>query len=124
MKARILLVCLVVSPMFLRAEETPIRDARELWAGYDPRAEPLETAVAKSWDEGGIHFEELSFTGETWDGVKVRVFAYRGAPAEGAKLPGILHLHGGGQTASLDWVRYWASRGYVCVCHDFCGTAA
>ena len=24
-------------------------------------------------------------------------------------LPGILHIHGGGQTASLDWVRFWAT---------------
>ena len=32
------------------AEATgPIESARELWAGYDPRAEPLEIAVAKSW---------------------------------------------------------------------------
>ena len=68
-----------------------------------------------------IHIEQLSFTGETWEGVKVRVFAYRGAPAHGEKLPGVLHLHGGGQTASLAWVRYWAGRGYVCVSHDFCG---
>jgi hypothetical protein len=106
------------------ADEAPrrIESARDLWAGYDPRAEPLEIEVAKVWDEGAIRFEQLSFTGETWQGRKVRVFAYRGAPVEGdAKLPGILHLHGGGQTASLDWVRHWAGRGYVCVSHDFCG---
>lgn len=122
MNPRVLLLCLVLPLVFLRAEETPFRDARELWAGYDPRAEPLEIAVAKSWDEDAIHIEQLSFTGETWEGVKVRVFAYRGAPAHGDKLPGMLHLHGGGQTASLAWVRYWAGRGYVCVSHDFCGS--
>ena len=101
--------------------ETPPQNARELWAGCDPRVEPLEIVVAKSWDEGAIHFEQLAFTGETWEGEKVRVFAYRGAPTNGARLPGMLHLHGGGQTASLDWVRYWAGRGYACVSHDFCG---
>ena len=31
--------------------------------------------MAKSWDEGAIHIEQLSFTGETWEGVKVRGFA-------------------------------------------------
>ena len=101
--------------------DAQLQNAEELWDGYDPRAEPLEIAVAKSWEEGAIRFEQLSFTGETWEGVKVRVFAYRGAPTHGEKLPGILHLHGGGQTASLAWVRYWAGCGYVCVSHDFCG---
>jgi dienelactone hydrolase len=107
----------------LSAENPPaaIHTSRELWAGYDPRAEALDVQIAKSWDEGAVHIDQLYFAGETWEGTKVRVFAYRGAPKQGQKLPGILHLHGGGQTASLDWVRYWAGRGYVCVSHDFCG---
>src|SRR5436190_2977895 len=106
------------------AQETPaaIHTARELWAGYDPRVEPLEVAITKTWEEGPVRFEQLTFTGETWQGSKVRVFAYRGAPVQGDKHPGVLHLHGGGQTASLDWVRFWAGRGYVCVSHDFCGS--
>jgi len=49
------------------------------------------------------------------------VFAIQGAPTAGKHLPGILHLHGGGQTASLAWVQFWAKRGYVCVTFDFCG---
>lgn len=106
-----------------RGEDAPaaIENVEQLWAGFDPRLEPLEIEVAKSWDEDSIHLEQLYFTGETWQGQKVRVFAYRASPKEGAKLPGILHIHGGGQTASLDWVRDWAQRGYVCVSHDFCG---
>ena len=104
-------------------DPAPVHDARELWAGWDPRAEPLEVRIAKEWDEGGVHLEQLRFTGETWQSAKVLVFAYRGAPARGERLPGVLHLHGGGQTASLAWVRYWASRGYACVSHDFCGKA-
>jgi acetyl esterase/lipase len=106
----VFLILFAANPASWCANEPPARieNARELWSGYDPRAEPLEIAVAKSWDEGAIRFEQLTFTGETWEGTKVRVFAYRGAPANGALLPGMLHLHGGGQTASLDWVRYWA----------------
>ena len=101
---------------------TAITTSPELWAGYDPRVETLEIEILKSWDEGGVHFEQLYFTGETWEGRKVRVFAYRGVPSMGDALPGVLHLHGGGQTASLDWVRYWAGRGYISVSHDFCGS--
>ena len=51
----------------------------------------------------------------------MRVFAIRGGPQNGSGLPGILHIHGGGQTASLDWVRFWAKRGYVCVTFDYTG---
>ncbi len=121
MKSPALLCSLAISLALVRAEEPAPRNAQELWAGYNPRAEPLEIVVAKSWEEEVIKIEQLSFTGEIWQGVKVRVFAYRGAPAKGEKLPGMLHLHGGGQTSSLAWVRYWAARGYVCVSHDFCG---
>lgn len=40
---------------------------------------------------------------------------------KGKRLPGVLHIHGGGQTASLEWVRFWVRRGYVAVSFDFCG---
>ena len=95
----------------------------ELWADFDPRSEPLEVEVFKSETEdgGSLRIDWLYFTGQTWDGVKTRVFAYRGAPTQGEKLPGILHIHGGGQTANIDWPRYWARRGFVCVSFDFCG---
>ena len=33
----------------------------------------------------------------------------------------MLHVHGGGQTASIEWVRFWARRGYAGVTFDFCG---
>ncbi len=123
MRPSIPIALLLFSAALSASAESPIRETGELWEGYDPRAEPLEIVLAKSWDENGIHLEQLTFTGETWAGVKVRVFAYRGAPIRGDKVPGVLHIHGGGQTASLDWVRYWAGRGYVCVSHDFCGPA-
>ncbi len=94
-----------------------------LWAGFDPRKDPLELEVIRTdeEDEGRIQVEWLYFTGQTWDGTKTRVFAYRGSPKHGKGLPGVLHIHGGGQTANIDWPRYWARRGYVCVSFDFCG---
>ena len=69
----------------------------------------------------GIALEKLRFTSERDEGGKVRVFAIRGRRETDSSLPGILHIHGGGQTASLDWVRYWAKRGYVCVTFDYTG---
>lgn len=110
------------APRALWADELErIETVEDLWRGFDPEALPLDIEIIKSWDEGPAHFQSLRFTGEAVDGQKVRVFAMWGAPAEGQQLPGILHVHGGGQTASLDWVRFWASRGYVCVTFDFCG---
>ena len=52
---------------------------------------------------------------------KLKDNAIQGAPRSAVRAPGVLHIHGGGQTASLDWVRFWAGRGYVSVTFDFCG---
>ena len=87
-----------------------------------PRALPLEIEVLKAWDEGDIHLEMIYFTGEIFEGEKTRVFGYLGRPKKiEGKLPGLLHIHGGGQTARPDWPQFWAKRGYVCLSFDFCG---
>jgi dienelactone hydrolase len=93
----------------------------KLWRDFRPDVPELEIQIIKSWQEGLAAFETLRFTAERESEGRVRVFAIRGAPTGGTRLPGILHIHGGGQTASLEWVRFWASRGYVCVSYDFTG---
>ncbi len=99
-----------------------IETIEDLWAGFDPRALPLETEVLKSWDEDDLHFEMFYFTGEEFEGKKTRIFGYLGRPKKPeGKIPGLIHVHGGGQTAVLDWPRFWAKRGYACVSFDFCG---
>lgn len=124
----ILLLPLSLSaPHAVLAEEAPAPPGLEsidaLWQGFDPRQEPLEEELFRTDEEdgGSIRIDWLYFTGQTWEGEKTRVFAYRGAPREGSKLAGVLHIHGGGQTANIEWPRYWARRGYVCVSFDFCG---
>jgi len=92
-----------------------------LWESVDPRKEPLEVETRREWNEESVQYTQLYFTGETWEGEKTRIYAVQGAPTDGKNLPGILHIHGGGQTASQDWVKFWAKRGYVCVTFDFCG---
>ena len=105
------------------AEEGAVIDSIDkLWEGFDPRALPMEVAVVKAWDEGDVHFEMVYFTGEIFEGEKTRIFGYIGRPRVAAgKMPGILHIHGGGQTAGLHWPRFWGGRGYVCLSFDFCG---
>src|SRR5205085_1479776 len=82
---------------------------------------PLDIEILKTWQEDGCAFEKLRFTGEAENGGRTRVLAIQGAPIDGKRLPGILHIHGGGQTLSPQWVTFWAKRGYVCVSFDFCG---
>ncbi|MBS0262392.1 MAG: acetylxylan esterase, partial [Planctomycetes bacterium] len=105
----------------LQADVAQVATVEELWRGYDPTALPLDLEPIRAWDEGDVQLQSLRLTGEIVDGVPVRVYAVQGAPRTGSRLPGVLHIHGGGQTASVDWVRYWGRRGYVCVTFDFCG---
>lgn len=120
--AGILLAAVFAAAHPLFAAETAIDSIDALWAGFDPRTTPLEVEVVKAWDEEGVHLEMLYFTGEIFEGEKTRVFAYLGRPKAAAdKLSGVLHIHGGGQTANLDWARFWAKRDYACVSFDFCG---
>lgn len=111
----------------LLVAQTPmISSPRELWHDIDPRIEPLEEELITTWNDDEGTFEKLFFTGESIEGEKVRVFAIRGTPppnslAAGERWPGVLHIHGGGQTASLEWVKFWMRRGYACVSFDFCG---
>jgi hypothetical protein len=92
-----------------------------LWQEFDPEALPLDVELIREWQEDEIDFQSLRFMAELVDGTPVRFYAIQGAPHSGTQLAGVLHVHGGGQTASLDWVRFWARRGYVCVTFDFCG---
>ena len=101
--------------------QAPVFDTPEkLWRDFNPESPQLETRVLQTWREGNARFEKLRFTAERESGEKCGSLQSAGA-AEGSRLPGILHIHGGGQTASLDWVRFWAKRGYVCVSYDFTG---
>ncbi|MEI6913695.1 MAG: acetylxylan esterase [Armatimonadota bacterium] len=105
--------------------ENPLQfqSPEEIWKGYDPRALPLDIEIIKSWSEAGCWYEKFRFTGEISDGVKTRVLAVRGGPLNKRGVPGIMHIHGGGQTLSQSWVEFWAKRGYACISIDFCGKA-
>ena len=44
-----------------------------------------------------------------------RMAGFYGFPKDAKKLPGLLHLHGGGQRAFLHEVEFYARRGYACL---------
>lgn len=87
----------------------------ELWADFDPRAEPLEVEVAAEWADDAGSYQVLRYTIGTFKGAKARMAAFYGRPKAGGKVPGLLHMHGGGQRAFLNVVRYYVGRGYGCI---------
>lgn len=101
--------------VFAAAATPSFATPEELWAGYDPRALPIEGEVAKEEIVDGIVLRTVYYTSEVTDSFKVRVVAYYGFPVGGNKLPAIMHLHGGGQNAMAEYVRFFAQRGYACL---------
>lgn len=98
------------------------RTPEEVWRGFDPRAEPLEVEVVRRWEQDGAKFTELYFTGMIApDGEKVRVYAIASAPTNATNLPGLLHIHGGGQTAYEPWLKFWNARGYAALTFNWGG---
>lgn len=88
---------------------------QELWAGFDPRKDPLETRLVREWEEEGITYRYVTFHIGTFKGKPARMAAFLGFPKGSRKLPGLLHLHGGGQRAFLHEVKFYARRGYACL---------
>ena len=105
-------------PLLLSAKLTPAADVpgsvAELWADFDPRKDALETEVIREWREGGAVFRHLRYFIGSFKGRPARMAAIYGFP-EGAreKLPGVMHIHGGGQRASLSEVKLLVQRGYA-----------
>ncbi len=103
-----------------RAPGAPSRP-EEVWASFDPGAEPLDSEALKHWTEAGANFTEFYFTGMTNGPDKVRVYAIYSAPAGHSNLPAILHIHGGGQTVAPSWLRFWNERGYAALTFNWGG---
>src|ERR1700722_12148328 len=104
----------VASLPFRALGQAPVFETPEkLWRDFRPGSPELELETIKSWHDDQGTFETFRFTAERESGGRVRVFAIRGAPNKGTRLPGILHIHGGGHTAPLVWGRFWTKRAYV-----------
>lgn len=97
----------------------PLRDSKapqtfeELWAGYDPRKEPLETEVLKEWEEDGVVLRVVRLRIGVFKGRKAMLAAVYGFPKGAKKLPGLLQIHGGGQYADSKAPLTNAKRGYA-----------
>lgn len=86
-----------------------------LFADFDPRREALETHSVRTWEKEGIVYRTVTFHIGNFKGQPARMAAFFAHPRGATKLPGLLHLHGGGQRAFLHEVEFYARRGYACL---------
>ena len=97
-----------------RAAEVP-QTVTELWAGFADldRTTPLEVEVLKEWEKDGVVCRIVRFQVGKFKGAPSRVAAFYAFPKGGTKLPALVEMHGGGQSASLSSVVTYAKRGYA-----------
>lgn len=85
----------------------------EMWQGFDPLREPLDTEIVWEWTEGDATYRYVIFTIGTFKGQKSRVAAFYGFPKSDKKLPAVMHMHGGGQRAFIGEVKSAVKYGFA-----------
>jgi len=114
-----LLACLVIPATAESDSLPPLKDGKspqtidELWAGYDPATEPIETEILKETEQDGIVIRDVRFRIGVFKGKKAMMAAYYAFPKGGTHLPALIHVHGGGQNAAQSQVIALAKRGYA-----------
>ena len=114
------LLCLLALLTHLGAETLPpLKDGQvpsnldALWGDFDPRKEPIEAEVTKEWEQDGIVCRVIRYRVGVFKGQPSTVAAFYAFPKGATALPGLMHIHGGGQSASLATVVTDAKRGYA-----------
>lgn len=87
----------------------------ELWADFDPRAEPLDVEILHEWEEDGVMLQVLRYRIGIFKGEKAMMAAVYGYPKGGTNLPGLVNIHGGGQYADYQSCLANAKRGYATI---------
>ena len=108
---------------------SPAEPAGPMWdlarLSQPPPTWPAEGFAAGSGSaaESEERLWAVFFEGPAYQGRPTRVFAWIGLPkmAAGARVPGMVLIHGGGGTAFESWVRRWTSQGYAAIAMDTCG---
>ena len=123
----VLLLCVLCGASFARESLTPLQNGlapqthAELWAGYDPRLEPLDVEVLKEWEDDGVVLKVLRYRIGVFKGRKAMMAAVYGYPKGGQNLPGLVQIHGGGQYADSRAPFTNAKRGYATISISWAG---
>lgn len=101
-------------PALAKSAEIP-QTVTALWAGFPEldKATPLETEILKAWEQDGVVCRIIRYQVGVFKGTPAKVAAFYAFPKGGTKLPALLSMHGGGQSAGLDSVVTDAQRGYA-----------
>lgn len=105
----------------------------EVWSTYDADAGALDETVLKRWATKTAAYKEVFFSAYI-EGQTVRVYGIYAAPLKiskpgsdeqhaepDAKVPAVMHLHGGGQTVDGQWLDAWTARGYAVLTCNYHG---
>lgn len=82
-----------------------------------PQVHSAEGLAAESAE---TNVKPIFFEGLPWKAKPTRVFAWLGLPdasnrVDGAKVPGVVLVHGGGGTAFKEWVEKWNEKGFAAI---------
>ena len=101
-------------PSFTRLDVERIvpQTVYELWEGFAEldKNTPLEIEVLKEWEQDDVVCRIFRYQVGVFKETSSRVAAF---PKGGTKLPALVEIHGGGQSASLNGVVTYAKRGYA-----------
>jgi hypothetical protein len=107
----------------LFAADAVPQSVQELWADFDPRKDPLEVEVIREWREDGVVFRHVRYLIGHFKGGPARMAAIYGFPeAAKEKLPAVMHIHGGGQRASVSEVKLMVLLGYAALSVNWGGS--
>jgi dienelactone hydrolase len=115
------LVCLLAVAAVAHCTQQPAAAAdvpqtvQELFADFDPRRDELDSKLVREWEKDGIVYRYVTYHIGSFKGQPARMAAFFGFPRGAKKLPGLLHIHGGGQRAFQHEVEFYAKRGYACL---------
>ena len=121
------ILCVLGCVSFAQESLTPLQDGlapqthAELWAGYDPRVEPLDVEILKEWEEDGVIMKVLRYRIGIFKGQKAMMAAVYGYPKGGQDMPGLVQIHGGGQYADYRAPLTNGKRGYATISISWAG---
>ena len=74
------------------------QDFEETWAGFDPRAEPLDIEILSAWEEDGVVLKVLRYRIGVFKGRKAMMAAVYGYPKALRTFPAWCKFTAGGNT--------------------------
>ena len=100
----------------------------KLWEDYDATAAPLAVEVVKEWGDDAGRYQLVRYqlgmqrgTNKTASPVIAAYYGYPKSASAVSQVPGIVHIHGGGQRANKGRVADWVKLGYAAISFNWGG---